>query len=241
MSLKPPWAESCSSAHGTWRPSLDPAPSNGLGPRRVVRRPAFVMDALQAMGWVADERGLGGARSLDGLSWDLAIDEVWEAWVATFAAELATRLGLQATPPGGARHRLNWTGGLESMGALVPDVSLRNAQRAVWVDAKYKAHLSLLAQQGWRRLSDEVRASHRADLHQALAYAHLVAVDQVDTVLAYPDFGAGDTQSPIATASLGAGRRRVRLILAGLPFGFRSPDHRERTLSVWQRVLTEIQ
>ena len=33
------------------------------------------------MGWVAEERGLGGSKSLDGLTWDLVVDEVWEAWV----------------------------------------------------------------------------------------------------------------------------------------------------------------
>ena len=40
----------------------------------VGRDTAWVADALQAMGWVAEERGLGGARSLDGMSWDLAVD-----------------------------------------------------------------------------------------------------------------------------------------------------------------------
>lgn len=32
-------------------------------------------EATQAMGWVADERGLGGARVRGGMSWDLPIDE----------------------------------------------------------------------------------------------------------------------------------------------------------------------
>ncbi|MEZ4234552.1 MAG: hypothetical protein R3B89_35605 [Polyangiaceae bacterium] len=45
------------------------------------------------MGWVADERGLGGARVLDGMSWDLPIDEVWEAWVDAFVTDLAPAAG----------------------------------------------------------------------------------------------------------------------------------------------------
>jgi hypothetical protein len=46
-----------------------------------------VTEALQAMGWVSEQRGLGGSRALDGMSWDLAIEEVWEAWVDAFVAE----------------------------------------------------------------------------------------------------------------------------------------------------------
>jgi hypothetical protein len=216
---------------------LGPGPQQRPRTQHVASETTFVAEAIQAMGWVADERGLGGARSLDGLSWALAIDELWEAWVAAFTADLATRLGLQATPHGGVEYRLNWTGGIQSMGALVPDVALRGHERVIWVDAKYKAHLSQLAQQGWRRLSEDVRHAHRADLHQALAYANLAAVDQVDTVLAYPDFGTGEERTPIAVATMASGRRRVRLILAGLPFGFRGPDHREKTFSAWKDAL----
>ncbi|RKH73159.1 hypothetical protein D7W81_04570 [Corallococcus aberystwythensis] len=123
------------------------------------------------------------------------------------------------------------------MGALVPDVALRGSHRVIWVDAKYKAHLSQLAQHGWRRLTEAVRDAHRADLHQALAYANLAAMDCVDTVLAYPDLGTSQEPPLFAVATLASGKRRVRLILASLPFGFRGPDHREKTLSAWQNAL----
>ena len=63
---------------------------------------AFVADALEAMGWVADERGLGGARALDGLAWDLEVADVWEAWVRGFASVLAPQLGLRR--PGSGRN-----------------------------------------------------------------------------------------------------------------------------------------
>ncbi|NOJ92204.1 hypothetical protein HMI51_04500 [Corallococcus coralloides] len=215
----------------------------GPGPQQRPRVPhrksesVFVAEALEAMGWVADKRGLGGAESLDGLSWDLVIDEVWEAWVSAFTADLATRLGLHSTHHGGAQYPLNWAGGIQSMGALVPDVALRGGHRVIWVDAKYKAHLSQLAQHGWRRLTEHVRSAHRADLHQALAYANLAAMDHVDTVLAYPDFGTSQETPLFAVATIAAGKRRVRLILAGLPFGFRGPGHREKTLSAWRNAL----
>jgi hypothetical protein len=196
---------------------------------------AWIADALQAMGWVAEERGMGGAQSLDGLAWDLAVDQVWEAWVARFLADLAPRIGL--TVRGNLRHGLNWQGHVASMGSLVPDAALIGANRALWVDAKYKSHLSDLARFGWKGLSEIAQERHRADLHQALAYATLANVDQVDTVLAYPHLGDALTRPPVAIATVASGRRRVRLVLAGLPFGFRSPEVRERALEGWREWL----
>jgi hypothetical protein len=40
-----------------------------------------------------------------------------------------------------------------------------------------------------------------------------------------------------AIATVASGRRRVRLLLVELPFGFRSPDHRESTLADWRPLL----
>lgn len=112
---------------------------------------------------------------------------------------------------------------------------MRGEGRLVWIDAKYKAHLHLVAQKGWSGLDESMREAHRADLHQALAYASLGDVEHVDSVLVYPDIGGTSTGPAIATVA--AGRRRVRLILAGLPFGFRSPRHREETLASWRDLL----
>jgi hypothetical protein len=150
---------------------------------------AFVADALEAMGWVADERGLGGARALDGLAWDLEVADVWEAWVRGFANALAPQLGLRHPGSVATRRPLRWEGSLVSMGSLAPDVGLISDHRVIWIDAKYKAHLSLLARHGWRGTTDLVREAHRADLHQALAYATLVDADRVDTVLRIRTWG----------------------------------------------------
>lgn len=210
-----------------------------------VRRPSsdirsagrgWVADATQAMGWIADKRGLGGARVLDGMSWDLAIDEVWESWVDAFISELAPRCGFSAIRRGETTRRLNWATNKGSMRALIPDSGLRGPGRLVWVDAKYKAHLQLIARRGWSGLEDSTRDAHRADLHQALAYAALDEVEQIDSLLVYPDLSSeGETRPAIAT--MAAGRRRVRLLLVGLPFGFYSLDHREKTLSEWREML----
>ena len=81
-----------------------------------------------------------------------------------------------------------------------------------------------------------MRAEHRADLHQALAYATLADVRTVDTLLIYPLLSP--SLRPISTlATVTAGRRRVRLILAALPFGFRSPNQRDEQLQRFRALL----
>lgn len=196
----------------------------------------WVLAAVEAMQWVVEERGLGGARSLDGLAWDLSIDAVWEAWVASFSADLGRQLGLTASPFQAARRPLRWEGPAPSMGALVPDVELRGAERVIWVDAKYKAHLELLSRRGWGGLSDDVRGEHRADLHQALAYASLADAPRVDALLVYPQLGGGDVPAP-TVATVTSGRRRVRVVLASLPFGYKNPDHQQRCLRSFREIL----
>jgi len=119
---------------------------------------------------------------------------------------------------------------------LIPDSGLRGPDRVVWIDAKYKAHLQLLTHRGWSGLEEHTRDAHRADLHQALAYAALDEVARVDSLLVYPDLSADDRGRP-AIATVASGRRRVRLLLVGLPFGFHSPDHREKTLAEWRELL----
>ena len=195
-----------------------------------------VAEARQAMGWIAEERGLGGAKSLDGMSWELAIEQVWEAWVDHFISLLAPHCGLIPIPAGQTTRSLNWRTSLGSMRRLIPDGGLRGPGRTIWVDAKYKAHLQLLAQKGWSGLSEEVRDRHRADLHQALAYTALDDAALVDSILVYPQVDVDSSHAP-AIATLPAGRRTVRLVLVGLPFGFRSEEHREQTVALWRDLL----
>lgn len=215
---------------------VGPGPARPPGRERPGDGSAFLAEALEAIGWVAEERGLGGARALDGLPWDVDVRALWEAWVASFFAELGPRLGLVPEPRGRMRA-LRWEGALTSMGHLAPDAALLGTDRAVWIDAKYKAHLHLLARHGWAGLSEDVRAGHRADLHQALAYASLNAAAAVDTVLVYPHLGRDGARPPHATSALGLGRRRIRLVLGTLPFGFRGPAQRDEALQEWRALL----
>ncbi|MCX6139658.1 MAG: hypothetical protein NTX15_02315 [Candidatus Kapabacteria bacterium] len=197
---------------------------------------SWVKEATQAMGWVADERGLGGSRVLDGLSWDLPIDEVWEAWVDAFIADLAPRCGLTSIRRGNTSRRLNWSTSTSSMRMLKPDSGMRGTNHAVWIDAKYKFHLDHISSRGWYGLKEETQNAHRADLHQALAYASLEEAETVDSILTYP-VSANSVLPQPGIATIASGRRRVRLLLLGLPFGFRSREHRESTLSHWRELL----
>ena len=48
---------------------------------------------LEALGWVADERGLGGGREMDGLSWTLPLHELWEHYVEGLVRREAALVG----------------------------------------------------------------------------------------------------------------------------------------------------
>lgn len=61
---------------------------------------------------------------------------------------------------------LEWTdAGVRSLGHLAPDLLLRRRDEIRVYDAKYKAHFAELDEASWHRLAEEVRESHRADLH----------------------------------------------------------------------------
>lgn len=197
--------------------------------------------ALEAVGWVRDERGLGGARTLDGLSWSLATDQLWEAWVESVFAHLARTLGarLESAREGGTRRPLAWHRPIQSMRYLAPDLALHFGDRTIWVDAKYKAHMIEIGRKGWGEVSEAIRESHRADLHQALAYTALSDAPNVDTWLVYPIRDRASGQSPVelSTAVVASGTRTIRLVLAGLPFGFRTRVERQTVLDALQREL----
>jgi hypothetical protein len=224
---------------------LGPARRPGLGelaPPSIA--PEWLRLAVEAMTWVRDERGLGGARSLDGLPWSLPVNSLWEAWVEAFLHSLALRLGgrLFTGREGSTSRPLVWRTHIRSLGHLAPDFLLELPGRTVWIDAKYKDHLRRMTVQDWSALPAALRDSHRADLHQALAYAMLAESPRVDTLLVYPgteeSAGHSRTTEPVfALADLVAGRRHVRLGLGSIPFGFQGPAHRESVVAAWERAL----
>jgi hypothetical protein len=184
-------------------------------------------NGLQALGWLVDERGLGGGRELVGLAWALKLDRLWELYVASYVSSLARTVGGQVYlgHKGQTIFPLQWNdASLRSLGHLTPDVVLRRHDEIRIFDAKYKAHFAELDEAGWLRMSTEVQDSHRADMHQVLAYAALFDAPKVTAVLIYPlrpsTFAALKLRRrDVARAQLLHGGRRLRLELQGLPFG----------------------
>jgi len=182
---------------------------------------------LEALGWVADERGLGGGREMDGLSWTLPLHELWEHYVEGLVRREAALVG-GSVRVGRKRETvfpIEWSDpSHRSLGHLVPDIVVFTGNGVHVVDAKYKAHLAELDEQGWQRFTEDAREAHRADVHQVLAYAGLYAADEVSATLVYPlrqgTFEAlarrGRDRS---VAHLLHGARRVRLELRGVAFG----------------------
>jgi hypothetical protein len=56
-------------------------------------------------------------------------------------------------------------------------------------------------------------------------------------VLLYPHLGQGDTAPPTAIATVASGRRRVRLVLGAIPFGFGTPAKAAATVMSWRALL----
>lgn len=182
---------------------------------------------LEALGWVVDERGLGGGREMDGLAWAMRLDELWEHYVeAAVRREVASTGG--SIRVGRKRETvfpLEWTDSSHrSMAQLIPDIVVFRGSSVHIVDAKYKAHLAELDEHGWHRFTTDAREAHRADIHQVLAYASLYAADEVRATLVYPlrqtTYEALRARGrDVSVAHLLHGARQVRLELRGMPFG----------------------
>jgi hypothetical protein len=56
-------------------------------------------------------------------------------------------------------------------------------------------------------------------------------------VLMYPYLGDADVPAPSAVATVAAGRRRVRLVLGAIPFGFKTPSRADAAVRSWRGVL----
>ena len=191
-------------------------------------------EGLEAMGWIADERGLGGGRELDGLAWALSLDQVWErfvehvvrSWAATSGGNVLTADRRETVFP------LRWSDPVHrSLGHLAPDFVVQFGRRIFVLDAKYKSHLSDLDARGWHEFVGGEREAHRADLHQILAYSALYDADEVTAVLIYPlrqsTWRRLQThQRTVSLASLTSGHRQLTVALVGIPFGGRDDETR---------------
>lgn len=188
---------------------------------------AMLRRGLEAMGWVVDERGLGGGRELDGLAWQLSLPQLWEAYVECIMRQEAALVGskVRVGRLGETVLPVHWSDPSQrSLSHLVPDIVLHSRTSVQIVDAKYKAHFAELDEAGWRRLTEDARQEHRADFHQILAYAALYEAKEIRATLVYPlrrsTFESLSARHrDVARAELMHGGRRVTAELRGIPFG----------------------
>ena len=182
---------------------------------------------LEAIAWIVDERGLGGGRELDGLAWQLPLDQLWETYVEAFTRREVAMTGgeVKVGRLGQTLFPLHWSDpSHRTLGHLVPDIVVRRGRHVHVIDAKYKAHLAELDDAGWHRFADEQREAHRTDLHQVLAYASLYDAEEITATLVYPVRldtweSLHQRRRDVSKAELFHGGRRVTLQLRGLPFG----------------------
>jgi hypothetical protein len=188
---------------------------------------SVVRQGLEAIGWIVDERGLGGGRELDGLAWHLPLDQLWEIYVEAVVRKEAAMTGasVKVGRLGETVFPLDWSDpSHRTLGHLRPDIVIWQGRSVQIVDAKYKAHLAELDDAGWHRFAEEQREAHRSDLQQVLAYASLYDADEITATLVYPlRHKTWETLNhrgkDISRAELFHGGRRVTLQLRGLPFG----------------------
>jgi hypothetical protein len=180
---------------------------------------------IQAIEWTAYERGLGGPSDLQGLAWVMSMDEFFESWAETILSMVSRKIGgaLRTQRQRQTISPLSWSPPyLGSQKSLVPDLVLEREDQTVIVDAKYKQHWEEMQADRWLNLEEEIRERHRADLLQVLAYANLSTKPRTIVCLAYPCLeekwkSLRKRRQLFHRASVGAGTRRLDLVLTALP------------------------
>lgn len=187
-----------------------------------------LLEGLRAMGWIVDERGLGGGRTSDGLAWTLPLEQLWERYVESLLRVEAGLTGGQVRVgrSGETVVPLAWDDpSHRALGHLVPDFVVHRPDGIEIVDAKYKSHFADLDANRWSALAEETQASMRADLHQVLAYAATAgSAEKIRATLIYPvrrslyeDLEQTDRAETKALIPLGS--REITLRIRAVPFG----------------------
>jgi hypothetical protein len=207
-----------------------------------------VRRGLQALGWLADERGLAGAAENDGLAWCLPMHQLFERWVEHLVRLWARQFGghIRSGRTYETLVPIRWErSSVRSLQSLVPDVVVQHGNRVWILDAKYKGHFEEIDERRWTELANELREGHRHDIHQALAYAATCEADSVTTVLVYPmqlstwQRLVGDGRS-ITTATVSEGGRNLRIALAGIPLHLPSGEFTHQLVDSWNRLAVAL-
>lgn len=184
---------------------------------------------IQAIEWTAYERGLAGLSDLQGLAWVMSMEEFFESWAETILSAVSHKIGgaLRTQRQRQTVSPLTWSPPyLGSQKSLVPDIVLERENQTVIVDAKYKQHWEEMQEHRWSNLEEEIRERHRADLLQVLAYANLSTKPRTTVCIVYPCLeetwkSLRERKELFHRASVGAGTRRVDLVLTAFPMSTR--------------------
>lgn len=185
-------------------------------------------EGIKAIGWIVDERGLGGGRTSDGLAWTLPLEQLWERYVESLVRDDVVRTGgkLRIGRLGETVVPLTWNNSShKALGHLVPDFVVHRHDGIEIVDAKYKSHYADLDTSRWSALAEEIQSSMRADLHQILAYAATAgAANKISATLIYPVRRSlyDDLQQYNRTESraiIPVGQRQITLGMKAVAFG----------------------
>jgi 5-methylcytosine-specific restriction endonuclease McrBC regulatory subunit McrC len=114
-----------------------------------------------------------------------------------------------------------------TVNSLVPDIVVQSGNSTYIFDAKYKGHLDDIDERQWIEANEDIRADHRHDVHQVLAYSSIYGTENVTAVLVYPIRSASwqrlvQTNNVFMKTQIVQYDRNVQLILTGVPL--QAPD-----------------
>ena len=218
------------------RQTLDEFLRGGGLPTAALRR------GIQALGWLVDERGLAGTAESDGLAWTLTMHELFERWVEHLCRVWAAGFG--ATVKAGRSSEtllaMDWNRrGARSLTSLIPDIIVHHPDRTFIVDAKYKGQFEELDHHRWLETAEELRADHRHDVHQVLAYASAIDAPNITAVLAYPLRLStwqrlSDRERTVTLATVTGGGREVHLALLAVPLQVPATASVRQLVAAWE-------
>jgi hypothetical protein len=193
--------------------------------RRPIKSRAFEF-GLTAIEWTLTERGLAGMSDISGLSWRMDMSLFFEAWCERIAEQIATLSGMHLRVGRLAQTAVSvvWdTRDSGSQRTLIPDLVLEREDLTLIIDAKYKIHAEELSALGWSGTDEEIRARHREDLLQVLAYSTLFATQRVVACLLYPclpsTFLSLQQRRRVVVHARLASSRSIEVLLAASPIG----------------------
>lgn len=214
--------------------------------RRLKNEGKAIELGFEAIRWILDERGLAGSVDIDGLAWRLKMHELFEMWVENLVVQWSKRFGgrvvssrkFDSLAP--IRWERSWANSLTS---LIPDVVVETSDEVIIFDAKYKGFLEEIDEVRWRSSMEELKAQHRHDLHQVLAYSTLYDAKRVTAVLAYPMRletweRLNVTGNALLQGKISGQMRSIDLAIAGLPIEISCQETVNEISTMFDRLLS---